>query len=271
MDDAFTETDVPKVPEGKVNIYASKEYDKDTVTLFGHSFPVADSHVFASTQDNYMASMLEDDYYVVVDSEETLQNLFADAASIRGNQYNDVIGIDPAGTDEQKVAFGEAVRKQLVPSKEEQSDVKDYYVESRQANRAEFFAIYGGFFFIGIYLGIIFLMVTVMIIFYKQVSEGYEDKQRYEIMEKVGMSNREVKASIRSQVRIVFFLPLVTAAIHTLAAFPMMARLLAMLNLTNTSLFAGCLLVTFIVFVIIYYIVFKITSKSYYRIVGNQI
>lgn len=271
MDDAFTETDVPKVPEGKVNIYASKEYDEDTVTLFGHSFPVADSHVFAATQDNYMASMLEDDYYVVVDSEETLQNLFADAASIRGNQYNDVIGIDPAGTDEQKAAFGEAVRKQLVPSKEEQSDVKDCYVESRQANRAGFFAIYGGFFFIGIYLGIIFLMVTVMIIFYKQVSEGYEDKQRYEIMEKVGMSNREVKASIRSQVRIVFFLPLVTAAIHTLAAFPMMARLLAMLNLTNTSLFAGCLLVTFIVFVIIYYIVFKITSKSYYRIVGNQI
>ena len=271
MDDAFTEENVPKVPDGKVNIYATREYDEDSVTLFDHSFKVADSHIYDATQDNYMASMLEGDYYVVVDSEETLRELFKDAASIKGNQYNDVIGVEPEATDEQKMAFGEAVRKQLVPSKDTQSDAKECYVESRQNNKAGFFIIYGGFFFIGIYLGIIFLMVTVMIIFYKQISEGYEDKQRYEIMEKVGMSNREVKASIRSQVRIVFFLPLVTAAIHTLAAFPMMTKLLAILNLTNQSLFAGCLFATFIVFAIIYYVVFKITSKSYYRIVGNQI
>ena len=86
---------------------------------------------------------------------------------------------------------------------------KDCYVESRLENKTDFFSVYGGFFFIGIYLGVIFLMVTVMIIFYKQISEGYEDKQRYEIMEKVGMSNQEVRTSIRSQVRIVFLLPLV--------------------------------------------------------------
>lgn len=207
MDDEFTEENVPKMPAGKACVYASKEYDGKEITLFGNTYPVADTRIYGAEQDNYMASMLEGDYYVVVDSEETLEALFAEVEQGQGNCYR----------------------------------------------------------------GVIFLMVTVMIIFYKQISEGYEDKQRYEIMEKVGMSNLEVRVSIRSQVRIVFFLPLVTAAIHTIAAFPMMTKLLQILNLTNKPLFAGCLLATFVVFAIIYYIVFKITSRSYYRIVGNQI
>ncbi len=207
MDDEFTEENVPKMPAGKACVYASKEYDGKEITLFGNTYPVADTRIYGAEQDNYMASMLEGDYYVVVDSEETLEALFAEVEQGQGNCYR----------------------------------------------------------------GVIFLMVTVMIIFYKQISEGYEDKQRYEIMKKVGMSNLEVRVSIRSQVRIVFFLPLVTAAIHTIAAFPMMTKLLQILNLTNKPLFAGCLLATFVVFAIIYYIVFKITSRSYYRIVGNQI
>ena len=167
--------------------------------------------------------------------------------------------------------IGHEIRAKFVTTEDADIVGKDCCVESRLENKTDFFSVYGGFFFIGIYLGVIFLMVTVMIIFYKQISEGYEDKQRYEIMEKVGMSNQEVRTSIRSQVRIVFLLPLVTAAIHTLAAFPMMTKLLQILNLTNKPLFAGCLFATFVVFAIIYYIVFKITSRSYYRIVGNQI
>ena len=114
-------------------------------------------------------------------------------------------------------------------------------------------------------------MVTVMIIFYKQISEGYDDKQRYEIMEKVGMSNEEVKTSIQSQIRMVFFLPIVTAAIHVAAAFPMISRLLMLLNLTNTRLFVICLIITILIFTLIYYVVFKLTSRSYYKIVGNQV
>ena len=103
-----------------------------------------------------------------------------------------------------------------------------------------------------------FLMVTVMIIYYKQISEGYDDRERYIIMEKVGMSNAEVKASIQSQIRIVFFLPLVMAAVHV-----------AMLNLTNVPLFVTCLLVTILVFTVIYYLVFRITSRAYYKIVSR--
>lgn len=269
MDETFTGENVPEVPKGQVNIYASKEYESKTINLFGQSFPVADEHVYSAERDNYMASMLEGDYYVVVDSEDTLEQIFETVSEVEGNRYNNLIGINLEGTDKQQIALSQKIGKILRSGSNKEN--KDCYVEGRAVNKQDFFMIYGGFFFIGIYLGIIFLTVTVMIIFYKQISEGYEDKQRYEIMEKVGMSNQEVKTSIQSQVRIVFFLPLVTAAIHTLAAFPMMTKLLSILNLTNHALFARCLLATFVVFAIIYYIVFKITSKSYYKIVGNQI
>ena len=114
-------------------------------------------------------------------------------------------------------------------------------------------------------------MVTVLIIYYKQISEGYEDRERFAIMEKVGMSSAEVKAAIRSQMKTVFFLPIVAAVIHLTAAFPMLCRLLAMLNLMNRTLFAGCLAATVFVFALIYLAVFYQTSKSYYKIVGNQL
>ena len=130
--------------------------------------------------------------------------------------------------------------------------------------------MYGGLFFIGIFLGSIFLMVTVMIIFYKQVSEGYDDKQRYNIMEKVGMSSEEVKVSLTTQVRVVFFLPLGTAIIHMIAAFPIVKRLLALFNLTNTKIFVICLMATSLVFAVIYYIVYKLTSRFYYKIVEKK-
>lgn len=151
------------------------------------------------------------------------------------------------------------------------SDVSGFYEESRDANREQIYVLYGGLFFIGIFLGTMFLMVTVMIIFYKQISEGYDDKARYEIMEKVGMSNDEVKKSITSQVRMVFFLPIILAACHLAAAFPLLRRLLVMFNLTDVKLIVICMVATLLVFMVIYYIVFKITSRAYYRIVGNQI
>ncbi len=128
----------------------------------------------------------------------------------------------------------------------------------------------GGFLFLGVFLGFVFLMATVLIIYYKQVSEGYEDKGRFEIMRKVGMSPKEVKASIHSQIMKVFFLPLVMAGVHLAMAFPMMNRLLMLFNLRNPGLFAACTVVVVCIFAGIYGIVFGITAKAYYRIVGEQ-
>ena len=143
----------------------------------------------------------------------------------------------------------------------------EIYAESRTGNREEFYMIYGGLLFLGLFLGVVFLMATVLIIYYKQISEGYDDRERFQIMQKVGMSKREVKASIRSQVLTVFFLPLITATIHVAAAFPIIEKLLNLLNLSNTSLFIWCLIVTVCVFAIVYAIVYSLTSRAYYRIV----
>ena len=144
----------------------------------------------------------------------------------------------------------------------------DGTMESRMLSRSSFYELYGGLFFIGIYLGSMFIMATVLIIYYKQISEGYDDRERYQIMQKVGMSKKEVKRSIRSQVLSVFFLPLVVAVIHVAVSFKVMTKILGVLNLTNVSLFAVCTIITIAVFAVFYIIVYSITAKEYYRIVN---
>ena len=139
---------------------------------------------------------------------------------------------------------------------------------SRQDNAIDYYTMYGGFLFLGVFLGLLFLLSTVLIIYYKQISEGYEDQRRYQIMQQVGMSPREVRASIRSQVLLVFFLPLVTAGIHVAAAFPMLCKLLELFNLFDVRLFALCAAGTLLVFCAIYALVYGLTTRTYSRIVG---
>ena len=117
------------------------------------------------------------------------------------------------------------------------------------------------------YLGSLFLMATVLIIYYKQISEGFDDRERYQIMQKIGMSKREVKSSIRSQILMVFFLPLAMAIIHIAVAFPVITKLLAIFYLKNTKLFFGCTAGTVGIFAVFYVIIFVITAKEYYKIV----
>ena len=117
------------------------------------------------------------------------------------------------------------------------------------------------------FLGLVFIFATVMIIYYKQVSEGYDDRKRFDIMQKVGMTEAEVRQTIRSQVLIVFFLPLAAAAMHVAFAFPMIRRILAAFSMTNVTLFAVCTIGTFIGFAVIYLLVYLQTSKTYYSIV----
>lgn len=139
--------------------------------------------------------------------------------------------------------------------------------ESAAMERGSFFSLYGGLFFVGLFLGTLFVMATVLIIYYKQISEGYEDKKRFEIMQNVGLSAREIKDAIRSQVLTMFFLPLVTASVHICFAFPMIARLLALLNLRNVRLFAVSTAGAVLVFAVFYGVIYGVTSKKYYEIV----
>ena len=277
METGFKESLNKKIPQldtGSVAVYGTKKFNGDIINLLGKEFKVAAAEKTAVSKDSYMSSMYSGVYYVVVDSKATLAEIFNLNSSLGEDSVptmlNNEIDYNLYGSSEDKLAVAKALDKHFEENSVK-SDVSGFYEESRDANREQIYVLYGGLFFIGIFLGTMFLMVTVMIIFYKQISEGYDDKARYEIMEKVGMSNDEVKKSITSQVRMVFFLPIILAACHLAAAFPLLRRLLVMFNLTDVKLIVVCMVATLLVFMVIYYIVFKITSRAYYRIVGNQI
>lgn len=144
---------------------------------------------------------------------------------------------------------------------------RSYGVESREEEREDFYGLFGGVFFLGIILSIVFLLATVLIIYYKQVTEGYEDEARFEIMRKVGMTTKDIRKSINSQILTVFFMPLITAALHISFAFPMVQKLLAMFNLRNMSLSLIVTGIAVLVFGVFYAVVYRITSKAYYSIV----
>lgn len=142
-------------------------------------------------------------------------------------------------------------------------------VESREQNRLDFYGLYGGLFGLGIILSVVFLIAAVLIIYYKQISEGYEDQSRFEIMQKVGMTKKEIRKSINSQLLTVFFLPLIFAGMHLAFAAPIIKKLLLIFNLTNLNLFIITILISFAVFALFYMIVYKITSNAYYKIVSG--
>ena len=172
------------------------------------------------------------------------------------------IHLNTDGTDSEKLACAKAILA-----------VSDgaYGVASRQEMAEEFYAMYGGFLFLGIFLGLLFLLATVLIIYYKQISEGYEDQRRYQIMQQVGMSRREVGASIRGQILLVFFLPLLAAGLHILAAFPMLCRILELFGLYDVGLFALCTAGTLAVFAAVYALVYGLTARTYERIIGGTV
>lgn len=132
------------------------------------------------------------------------------------------------------------------------------------------FGMSGGFLFLGVFLGLVFMMAAVLIIYYKQVSEGYEDQRRFDIMRKVGLSRREARRSIRSQILTVFFLPLIVAAVHIAFDFKLVLQLLTLFALRNTTLTALCTLGTLAAFCLIYALVYMLTARAYYKIVDAR-
>ena len=266
---------IGNISKGEAVVVLNKKYDKKDIKIFGKNYKVNKSFEHMEDNDLYMISTLNGLGYIILDNDESVQELYDMQEKMLGkgaNYYTNKIRFDfKSGNKKQKAAaykkIDNAVKKYFKENKNDKKEISSYWVESRQENEQNFYLLYGGLFFLGIFLGTMFLIVTVMIIFYKQITEGYDDRERYQILEKVGMSSREVKDTIKSQIRIVFVLPIFAAAVHVTAAFPMVNRILKMLNLNNEKLFAGCLAATIIVFAVIYYLVFKVTSRAYYKIV----
>lgn len=173
------------------------------------------------------------------------------------------LGQEPAwdGGDPVAAAIREALESR-------QDDIR-FNVESLSENRDDFYGSYGSLFFLGILLSVGFSLAAVLIIYYKQISEGYEDQARFDIMQKVGMTRRDIRSSINSQLLLVFFLPLLLAGLHLVFAFPFVHKLLLLFNLWNTRLLVGTTAASFLAFAVLYTLVYRATSTAYYHIVSD--
>lgn len=214
--------------------------------------------------DSALSALMRKTYAIVVPDYETAIQI---QKQYSGNEQESngmkwYCGFDIGGDGQKQISFEKKLNENIgnLPA----------YVEGRESNQESFYALYGSLFFLGIFLGILFLMATVLIIYYKQISEGYEDRERFVIMQKVGMSHREVKRSIRSQILLVFFLPLVTAVIHITVAFPMLQKLLALMSLSNVSIFRNVLIITVLAFAVLYAWIYSLTARTYYKIVSQK-
>ena len=246
--------------------YTDKTYAVDELVSFRvkkvlDSFPIADGSA--------MASIAPTVFVIVPDFADTVAKL-GGAVSSSGDEPASLswnYAFDTPVSDEEETAMCERIGERL----SECSETGGYLYYSREslaANRADFYGMYGGLFFLGIMLSIAFICAAVLIIYYKQLSEGYEDRRRFEIMQNVGMTKKEIRSSINSQLLTVFFLPLIFAGLHLGFAFPFIHKLLMLFNLSNLPLLIGTTSISFGVFALLYAVVFRVTSNAYYNIVS---
>ena len=203
-------------------------------------------------------------YYLVVRDETVVENILAPSGSDTFPIYS--YDFDVAGGDPEDIA---ALREALgtVDFSGPGVEYEALLFEDSATSRQSFMELYGGLFFLGLFLGVLFLLGTALIIYYKQVSEGYDDARRFSIMQKVGMSHREVKQSIHSQILLVFFLPLLTAVLHLAFAFPMLQKILLVMGLNNFPLILCSTLGCVGVFAAAYLAIYAFTARTYYNIV----
>ena len=209
--------------------------------------------------------------YLVVDGVQTLLQIAEVEQSAYGKNASAIrecVSFNLKGSEADVLAYETALVDVAVRG---DYDWTLYSLRCRQKEYyEEYLAFYGAMFFLGMFLGFLFVMTTVTIMYYKQVSEGMEDRGRYAIMQKVGMTRAEVRSSIRSQVLTVFFLPLGTAAVHVACAFPMIVYILAAFGVQDVKLFALCTLGCFGVFTVLYVAVYLLTARAYNRIVEGR-
>lgn len=243
----------------------SDQIKEDTMIFMDKAFTVKKAGGEWETIDSLSSSDIVGNIYVVVKNMDILKELASKADAMMKNDKKGIryyyYGFDLTADDKQVVNVYNEINNEL------KKNYSKSYAEAAAASRKSFYSIYGGLFFLGIFLGLLFMMAMILIIYYKQITEGYEDKERFLIMQQVGMSRSEVKKTIHSQVLNVFFLPLIMAAIHIAFAFPFITKILAILNLTNVTLFALCTAGAILIFTLLYAMIYALTAKEYYKIV----
>ena len=262
-----------KLKENEILIYTNEgKYGNNTVKLGDNNYKVKKeltSLKFVNKEDSAKIKS----YYIVVKDEEVLNEICESFNTEELNEICESLNTEELNKDKYYISFD------IKGSKEDcinfcyntynKINSDNISFQSIFMDRETYYAMNGGFLFIGSYLGILFTMAMVLIIYYKQISEGYEDNERFKIMKKVGISDYEVRKSIKKQILLVFFIPLVTAVIHIGFAFKMMNKMLALFGVGSTEIFIQCIFGTIVVFAVIYIVVYRLTARTYYKIVNN--
>lgn len=211
--------------------------------------------------------------YIIVNDLNSFAEPISDLKNQNGNpitiQYSWKCGVD-LGDEKEEISVKSNIYNAVKMHLGDDSKLRYIQMVSRAEESERFFELYGGLFFLGIMLSIVFILAAVLIIYYKQISEGYEDQNRFEIMQKVGMTKRDIRKSINSQMLTVFFMPLIAAGIHLSFAYPFISKILLMFAFDNTVLNIIVTLICFVIFGLFYAIVYKLTSVSYYAIVSGR-
>lgn len=262
--------------DGEAIIYTTKgDYNYDTITLDEYGTFAIKAKAEDFVANGIDAVQIVPSVFLFVKDEAVIKELFELQLGIYGNAHSnmhDYYGFDLNCDEDRQSAIATEIFDSITKLKEEHpDDWNGASIDSAAKDKTEFFALYGGLFFLGILFGSVFIAAAVLIMYYKQISEGFEDKAKFEILQKVGMTKDEIRRSINSQVLTVFFAPLAAAGIHMAFAFGIISRLLTLFGLTDAGLFAVVTLCCFMLFGIFYTAVYIIISGSYYKIVsGNE-
>lgn len=252
--------------EGEAAVYAKGAAVGDSLEIGGIKYRVGEKLDSFAGEDADALSVT-DSIYVFVPAIEDMKALYDMQKAAYGDNassYKHYYGFDVPVDREGQIALSKAIREDL------QSASPDSYVEGAAESWGDFLSIYGGLLFLGLLLGLTFILAAVLIMYYKQVTEGYEDNARFDILKKVGMTRREIRKTINSQVLTVFALPLIAAAMHMAFAFPMVSKLLKVFSLTNVPLFLSVTIATILVFALFYMAAYLLTSRAYLGIVGGM-
>lgn len=243
-----------------------RDFSYDTLEISNYGSFNITRHINSFDLVGNDAASVLDSIYLFVRDEALLDEINRSQLEAVETQYARVhyYGFDmDCGDDTESLVFNEI--SQYLKSTE-----RSYSIESRTTDRSEFMGMYGGMFFLGIIFGSVFILAAVLIMYYKQISEGYDDRARFDILRKVGMNDRDIRRAVNSQVLTVFFAPLIAAGVHMAFAFPMLTKLLGLFGMRDTGFLAVVTLVCFGVFAAMYTLVYLITSRSYYRIVSSD-
>lgn len=208
--------------------------------------------------------------YLVVPDGETMSRLYEYQYSVYGEEmassYQTWLGFDLDCNADTQIELTKQLYDQFAEGSETHPNFY-YEIKGLETQRYSSYSLFGGLLFLGILLSVVFLFGTVLIMYYKQISEGYEDAARFEILQKVGMTRKEIKKSINSQILTVFAAPLLASGVHLCFAFPLIQKLLLMFGLSNTPLLVGVTVGSYLIFGVLYAVMYKATSRSYYQLV----